>query len=273
MLGDLRPIVRRVFSPRSELRVKGTIRRVVPKLETESDCFVHASAWKNASQWMRMVLSDPRLFASHDYAPTPRDQARSDGQKPMYLGVPNCPKDLPIDFDRCRVSGLYVFRHPVDQARSWYISTRYSHPENPNVVRMRQRLENLDDEQGFKTYLGYSYESVLEPMRRWADLVGRNGKLHAVDFAELTANPFGLLNVSLTKSGWEVRESSLKRVLNTYDHDKLKPKVIKSDKKYVENSLPENRLPRAFVESTLRSKYAECFEIHESLREVRVRPV
>ena len=270
MLGDVRPVLRAVVSQDTELRLKGSLRRKWRRsFATPSSFFVHASAWKNASQWLKLVLSDPRLFSSHDFVPTPWRAPRAGVQKPMYLAVPVSPETLKVDLETQAFSGLYVFRDPIDQARSWYVSSRYTHPENSNLLRMRQRVEGLNDVDGFEAHIEYSYASVVEPMKQWLDAAKGNDALVPVSFEDLTQNPVPVLHHSLTRAGWRIEQDVLERVLGSYGLDRLKPKFA-SKGKYVSNRLSEERLPRTHVERVLEGSGTDVFEVFSELNSRRV---
>ncbi len=112
---------------------------------------VHVAGWKTASQWVRMVFSDPQLMRATGYrAAYVRGSAGASGLHGSMLTESTLLTPTYIDAgtdlidDHHRV--FAVVREPVDLARSWLRTNVANHPSNDDVDARRTGLMALIDD-------------------------------------------------------------------------------------------------------------------------------
>lgn len=149
----------------------------------------HCCVHKTGSQWIRKALADPDVYRAtglRTYAYQPRQsdalrnrrypQVRFDRAfpahrivSPLYItheAFEAMPKPDPW-------RAFFVARDPRDVVVSWYFSTIASHPtgNNPGMLRTRDHLLALDEEQGLVFSIGFLAEyGLFEALGSWAQV-------------------------------------------------------------------------------------------------------
>lgn len=262
-LGDLRKPIRRVISTENEFTAKRVLRRFRSGPETPLNVLVHAGVWKTASQWIRLVLTDPRLYDFHDLLPASTQDLGSERRKALYTPYFGHPDDLPGRI-RGKVGYLVVVREPASQFVSWYVSTRYTHVPTKGVLQIRQEMEGMSDLQGAFYFLENYFGEIAEIYNGWNSISLRS-EIEFLDFDQLRENPADALEVTLSQLGWRIDRERLQRVCDFYHRDKLEPRFTASPSKYQSRELAPT--VRAHDWSTeIVTRYDGVFEDYESMR-------
>ncbi len=175
--------------PRLRLRMetwlkKARLHREAVAYQSANQNIYHCTVQKTASQWMRAILSDPRVYRycglyTHRYEdglPGRNDERtlierRFDKPFPVgaiasplycdYQGFSSIPKPL-------HYKGFFVTRDPRDLLVSWYFSAKISHPLMGDLGRVRQDLNRLSEEDGLVYSLEYLDEvGLFAAQRSW----------------------------------------------------------------------------------------------------------
>ncbi|BBZ39212.1 sulfotransferase domain-containing protein [Mycobacterium conspicuum] len=182
----MEPIVPRLRLWTETWLKKTQLRRVAVVYQSLNENVFHCTVQKTASQWVRGILSDPRIYRycglyTHRYEdglPGRNDERtlierRFD--KPFPVGAIASP--LYCDYEGfCSIpkplhhKAFFVTRDPRDVLISWYFSAKISHPLIGDLGRVRQDLNRLSEEDGLLYSLEYLNEVGLFPAQRsWAD--------------------------------------------------------------------------------------------------------
>ena len=189
----LRPLVplNREYAARSILY------RCIPvKERAQLGSVFHCCTWKTASQWVRLVLTDPRIYR---YGGLTVDLlGEYDGEVFRHLDRPLTGPRLatplygtPDQFDAVRrpderYRAFFVLRDPRDLLVSWYFSNLYSHPTNPIVAERRAQLATMDTEAGLRHQLETELASVFDMLCAWAERSETDDHIRLVHYEDLT---------------------------------------------------------------------------------------
>lgn len=140
----------------------------------------HVASWKTASQWVRMVMSDPQLMRATGYrARYVRGTTGAPGLAGEHIQVNTlatpiyAAADHPLLQQDVRV--FAVVREPVALARSWFRANATNHPSNEHVDARRRSLDDLRraDADG-ETLLRASFDfGFVEALSIGASWIGR----------------------------------------------------------------------------------------------------
>ncbi len=173
------------------------LRSVVAPRPGDGQPIVHVASWKTASQWTRILFSDPQLMRAAGYRPTyVRGRTGASGLNaelfrsgrlltPVYASA-----NHPLLASGARV--FVVVRDPVSLARSWFDANALGHPTNPDVNRRRQLLQELQASNAtpaelMRASLDDGFEETLHIGASWISRAVDDPSVHVVDFSLLTA--------------------------------------------------------------------------------------
>ncbi|MBS0470865.1 MAG: sulfotransferase domain-containing protein [Proteobacteria bacterium] len=222
----LRPQIRGVLGPGMEYRLRRTLARITPASHPLRDThFVHCTTARAASQWVRLMLSDPWLYRYHGHLP--------------YAGR-DMPKRLPrgamvtsqywntADLRRFRESNgparaIFVVRDPRDLVVSWYFSSRYGHDAGFSQIEWRRaRMAGMTEDEGL-AHMIERFLPIAVNMWSWAKEAQDDPSVRIVRYEDLTGTGkrdawrgvFGHF-------GFAVPDGEIARLLEYYSLDNLK---------------------------------------------------
>lgn len=224
--------LKQLLSLEQEYALRNACSSVLPVRHRSRNTVVyHACVWKTASQWVRVILSDPRIYM---YS----------GLK-IYIPVQSanwwsCPEALAIP-ERCTVPGLYcshdlfaripkpaayapffVQRDPRDILVSWYFSNRYSHKLGfPELDKRRQELAQLSERDGILATVG-QFGAIANMLRSWATAAKSDPSITIMRYEDLTGpDKAAAWSRLLTHCDIKVPADVLTKVLDTYAFEKI----------------------------------------------------
>jgi hypothetical protein len=217
--------------------LKAWLRR--PTYRSQSDNVYHCTVQKSASQWVRAILSDPRVYRwsgltpyrYQDYLPgqhDPRKLTQRRFEEPFpartiattiyidYAGFASIPKP------RCW-KAFFVMRDPRDVLVSWYFSSKFSHPLLGDLGRVRCDLNRLSESDGLLYSLEYLDEfGLFAAQRSWAPAAGKDADVLLIRYEDLigqaSAATFARL---LTHCDIRVPAAELQALLQAYRFEEL----------------------------------------------------
>ncbi len=194
---------------------------------------VHVATWKTASQWLRMVLSDPGLMRATGYrAQYVRGRTGAPGLDaemvtpstvltPVYAS-----SDHPLLPADCRI--VTVVREPVALARSWLHTNMTAHPSNPDVDRRRvelntMRSQGVDPAGLLAASLADGFAETLRISSSWIERASVDTSVHVVRFEELTnpARQRDALAQIFRHIGFDQQVDRLDLLMKRYDRGRL----------------------------------------------------
>jgi hypothetical protein len=173
---NLHRIVRRgrsLLNLDREYALRRLVNRMIPvsAAASPSSSIFHVCLPKTASQFVRLVLSDPEVYHHCGKMPYPRMAAldlhfiqENYRRNCMFLNVACDYEEIAQYLGGNR--SFFVFREPRELFVSWYISQKYTHPENPSVVAFRERSYGKSDLASMRLLLE-EYEIIARIIRSW----------------------------------------------------------------------------------------------------------
>lgn len=215
----LRPVIDGPF----EYRVRRGIGRALPPVDASGPAHLfHACAWKTGSQWVRLILSDPRILRYGGHAPfiwahlrdRPGDLETYRATKRTLLLTGYGPPDTLRHLRPTPMRGVFVIRDPRVLLASWITSTRYTHRPNPEVCAHRRAMDALPETE----VLAYAIRAFLAEFGPVLDgWRAPDPQTLPVRFEELTGpDGEGVWHRVLEHLGLPVPGPVLRAVLNTY---------------------------------------------------------
>jgi hypothetical protein len=202
------------------------------------DAVFHVTVFKTASQWMRVVLSDPRVYRQSGLMPHVlggHGKLASDpvghaiGPRSLVLSVYANREtfDLIPKPDGWRV--LLVARDPMDLLVSWHYSNRYTHPENPAILRRRQEMAGMSEKDALDYTIG-EFAQVNDLLLPW--LTTDDPRVRPYRYEDLTgSNAASMWTDFMADAGINLSGSALAKVLHTYRQENMRSKRSASDRR------------------------------------------
>lgn len=187
--------LRALVTPTAEYRLRRAANRLLPvRHRSRLDQLYHACVWKTASQWVRIVLSDPRLYRYCGLSPhLADDHLQAD---PAATRFP--PRAIITALMRDHAffaatpkpehwRAFFVKRDPRDLLVSFYFSNRYSHRPNPGIMQVRAELNGLSDSQGLLKTLD-RFDPLAAILTSWQDAAANDPNIAIVRYEDLTGD-------------------------------------------------------------------------------------
>ncbi len=175
------------------------------KARTELSNIYHCCVYKTGSQWIRRLFSDPRLYRWSGLKPINGARLGGDPENRIPLAARQKPGGFPVDtavtglfmsYENFRImpkpekyAAFFVVRDPRELVVSWYLSTRFTHPENPGVKELRRKMEGMDDKEGIKFSIDYWRDNGLFTiMADWHRAAKKEKRIRTFFFEHLTGS-------------------------------------------------------------------------------------
>jgi hypothetical protein len=207
---------------------------------SENENVFHCTVQKSASQWIRSIAADERMYrysglTSYQYTQEmpgghdPRNIIEVSFDKPFPSGTFVTP--LYIDYHNFqkipkprKYKAFFVMRDPRDLLISWYFSAKYSHALiGEQLERIRQELSRLDVEDGLLYGIDYlkSY-GLFNAQRSWAGAPTRDPNVMLVKYEQLIGpNNVKLFRQVLNHCDIRIPDEQLNELLKTYSFENL----------------------------------------------------
>lgn len=237
-LRNLRDTLRPYISNEAEYRLRRGVYRLVPvaRRREKSAKIVHACVWKSGSQWVRLILSDPRIYRHTGYIPyvaahlhrVPMMVKSFQAERRAFLlAAYDVPKNV---FEICGSDTpevFFVVRDPRALLISWYDSTRFTHVPTDGVLIHRNAMSSMSDTAAFLYCADRFVEEFSPIFDGWLGALDGN---RIIRFEQLTGgNGLTHWHDLLSSLGLQVPIGTLEKVLATYSVEKLAKPVTKGE--------------------------------------------
>lgn len=226
--------LRRFVSVETEIKVRNSLYKIMPtKHRCKNDNIFHACVWKTASQWVRLVLSDPRVYRYSGLTPAPSNPYLKPNHKnadPALTTFPNRSIILTLyqsyDFmQQVRKPEnnftFFVKRDPRDLVVSFYFSNRFSHRENQGVVADRQELQNLSEQEGLLHTLD-QFRKFVPILTSWEEAAKTDNRIRVVRYEDLTGeNRVDCWHQLLNAADVRIPRDVMAEIVDTYAFEKI----------------------------------------------------
>ena len=223
----LRDTLRPLISPTTEYKARRVLASLAPKRHVSSHkVLVHAALWKTASQWVRLILSDPGLIAYGAYQPFVYSHMKRQfdagmtpvsGRRMAILCAYDAPSEVNRIADLSAAQAFFVVRDPRTMFVSWYASTRFIHVPTPGVAAHREAMVGLSEHDAL-LYMLDAFEDAFFPLiEAWLAHSG----IRVFKFEELTRAPFQEWRKILSQLDIAAPDDVLKSTLDRYRIEKL----------------------------------------------------
>jgi hypothetical protein len=199
----------------------------------------HCTVQKSASQWMRGILSDPRIYRYSGLSAYAWEHQLPGGYDPRKITERRFPEPfrpativtpIYIDFEGFaairkpeRYKAFFVMRDPRDVLVSWYFSIRWSHALLGEIERIRGDLATLTEADGLLYSIDFLADyGLFVAQRSWASAPTNDPNVMLVRHEDLTA-PGNVPAIEHVLNHCDIRvpRKVLEEVLDTYSFEKL----------------------------------------------------
>ena len=216
---------------------------VLPMANTDVGALFHCCVHKTASQWVRLIISDPRFCRAVGLKPYFAPAMRlnfPDERKPVpehsIVGSFFTDKDTLLEIDKpANWRAFFVTRDPRDLLISRYHSARYSHRESPEIIETRAQMSGMDEEEGIKYILDNRFEDIISRLQSFANFSEQDAQIVQVKYEDLTGpNRLETWTSLMARLNLPIPERTLNTLLEFYRFDRMRaPSAAgKHDEKY-----------------------------------------
>lgn len=194
IMGHIRKL-RRLVPIEAEYEVRNACSIFVPiRYKSRYSAVFHTCVWKTASQWIRVVLSDPRIYMYSGLKPRVPVDSTMWWPKPYQLMIPDrrIVPDLYCDYEQftqlrkpAPYAVFFVKRDPRDILISWYFSNRYSHRPMTSVNEKRDILANMSERDGILATVD-CFDEFASMLRSWIEASKLGAAVRIVRYEDLT---------------------------------------------------------------------------------------
>ena len=167
-----RDVLRPFIDGPLEYRLRRYANRIVPPVHLSgAPHLFHACAWKTGSQWVRLILSDPRVLRHCGHAPFIWAHLRDlPNHRDTYLRTQRSllltcyvkPEDVFALRDQ-PMRGVFVIRDPRVLLASWISSVRYTHRPNTGVLAHRTAMSEMSETRAYQ-YATHAFVTEFKPL-------------------------------------------------------------------------------------------------------------
>lgn len=221
--------------------LKRWLRRSEPTVlhRSQNQNIYHCTVQKSASQWLRVILSDSRVFRSCGLRPYRYQDDLPGKHDPRKLTERRFEKAFPnssitttiyIDFDGFSTipkpacyKAFFVMRDPRDVLVSWYFSSKFSHPLMGDLGRVRQDLDRLDEPDGLLYCIDYLDQfGLFTAQRSWAGAATRDPNVLLVRYEDMIGEAaFATFTQMFEHCDIRMPEHELQALLRSYQFEGL----------------------------------------------------
>lgn len=215
-----------------EYAIRNACSSFIPvRYRSRNSVVYHTCVWKTASQWVRVILSDPRIYMYSGLKTFIPVQSADWWPRPEALTVPArrivpglyCSHDLFARIPKpAAYASFFVQRDPRDILISWYFSNRYSHTLRwKEVVERRQELAQLSEREGILATVD-GFNNIAGMLRSWAEAAKADPAITIVRYEDLTGpDQVDAWSGLLTHCDIKIPRDVLAKVLGTYAFEKI----------------------------------------------------
>jgi hypothetical protein len=220
--------VRAVLGIENEYALRRSLNTVLPAPTPAIGALVHACTWKTASQWVRIVLSDPRFYMRTGLTPHSYKAARPPERIFQNSLLTNAFIDYSV-FEQWEkpadTRAFFVVRDPRDLCVSRFFSARYSHPKNNGIVQLREKMEKMSDEEGLIYTMTDRFEPIATRIQSWVK-AAETQDIPIIRFEQLTGPDRVDTWSDLTRRlNLDVDKKTISTLLDFYRAEKFRPKT------------------------------------------------
>ncbi len=165
----------------------------------------HCCTQKTASQWIRSIFSDVRVYKYSGLKPYHYQTMQRNGYDERNLTERSFEKPFPprtivsplyIDYHNFAAipkpdayKAFFVMRDPRDILVSWYFSSKYSHSKMGDIGLIRRKLHDLSQSDGLVYMIGHLKDfGLFAALETWLTAERRDDKVRLLRFEELTGS-------------------------------------------------------------------------------------
>ena len=235
--------LRGLVSIDTEYATRRALYALLPRAQPQTGALFHCCVHKTASQWVRLVISDPRFYMATGLMPrfAPSMQLESpDTREPVPEGSvvgsffteaeTLLAIEKPADW-----RAFFVTRDPRDLLVSRYYSARFSHREDAFLARLRHEMRDLNDEEGILFVLENHFDSITERLLSFSRTAGTTDRIVLTRYEDLTGpNQVQVWTDLLECVNVPVPGRTIASILNFYRMERLRApgSAGKKDEKY-----------------------------------------
>lgn len=232
-LRTIRDAVRPFLNLQSEYVLRRAALRLMPAHRAPTPHLIHACVWKTGSQWIRLILSDPRTYRHSGRLPFVWHKLgdSSVSSRAALLASYASPEEAYRVVPRDRARVFFVMRDPTRLFASWYVSTLVTHPLNPRITELRRLCAEKSEPERVRLLLELFEAESLGKIRAWIEEANSNPSVKLVRFEDLSG-PSGSIVWSDLMAHLEIDipENELAAVLKTYRVENLRKSSGGEDK-------------------------------------------
>lgn len=199
----------------------------------------HCCVHKTASQWVRHIVSDPRVIEYSGLQPFNHEDQMPSGFDPRDLNQRMFDQPFPehtfvtplyIDFQgfasipkTSSYKAFFVMRDPRDIVVSWYFSNKFSHVAYDSNLGERHVLATVSLQEGLIHSIQRLKENGLfESLRSWFDAAKHDDNVWVTKFEELTSpENYDVFDTLFQHCQIDVPEAVLRQVLEDVKFENL----------------------------------------------------
>lgn len=222
--------LRKLISVEAECSIRNACVSLMPiKHRSQFSRIIHACVWKTASQWIRVIISDPRIYMHSGLKICIPPKSYLWWPDPSLVSIPkrSIVPSLYCSYEQFNLLKIdtpffvfFVQRDPRDIIISWYFSNRYSHQPTKIVKDRREALAGLSERDGILATID-CFDEIAGMLRSWRSAADCEN-VRIVRYEDLTgSNAVQVWSDLLAACDIRVPEDVLRRVLDTYSFTKI----------------------------------------------------
>jgi hypothetical protein len=231
--------LRRAIDLDREMQIRRLAYRAIPVASrSEFSSVVHITVFKAASQWVRIVLSDPRMYRYSGLLPYTLGGPHELSAHPHRYPIPGRSMVLTVYASRETFDTIpkpqnwrviVVVRDLLDLLVSWHFSMRYTHPLNDWVARRRWLMDGLPEDEALMITID-EFQEINDLLLPWLD-ANDDPRVRFYRYEDLTGDHSYETWVRLCQdAGIAVPERSLQRVLHDYRQENFRGSKASGDR-------------------------------------------